>query len=126
MADQNRNQKQNRDNQQSSQPSGSQQQTGSPRRESQNEVQQTQGNRSSRDESLIDDDMTGSRSSSDRGRSGRESQSIANDRPESDRSRRDFSSDREADELGSETSEMSDETLEDDDDLGGSGGRSNR
>jgi hypothetical protein len=122
MADQNRNQKQSRDKQQSSRPSGSQQQTGSPRRDDQDEVQQTQGNRNSLNESLTDDDMTGSRSSSDRGRTSREPQSIANDRG-SEAGRRDFSSDREADELGTE---ISDDTLEDDDDFGGSGGRSNR
>jgi hypothetical protein len=124
MADQDRNPKQSRDKQQSSQLSGSPQQTGSPRRDNEKEVQQTQGNRNRRDESLIDDDMTGSRSSSDRGRTGREPQSIANDRgTEADRSRRDFSSDREADDLGSE---ISDDSLEDDDDFGSSGGRSNR
>jgi hypothetical protein len=124
MADSNRNQKQSRDKQQSSQPSRSPQQTGSPRRDNRDEVQQTQGNRNSRHESLIDDDMTGSRSSSDRGRTSREPQSIAHDSStEADRTRRDFSSDREADELGSE---ITDDTLEDDDDFGGSGGRSNR
>lgn len=120
MADQNRNQ--------SSQKSGQQRSAQSPSRpDNESEMQQTQGNRNNQSDSLRADDMTSDRSSpSERGRSNLDTASMADDRGAgADRARRGFSGEREGDELGREINEEID--LEDsDEDLGGSGGRSNR
>jgi|SRR5688572_6376173 len=117
MADQKRNQ-QNRGQQQSSQDS-----QGSQRRDNIRDVQQTQGNRSPRDEALRDDEQEGMEST-ERGRSTREPSSVAHDRLR-DSDRRSFSQDRESDELGSELERESGISDSDEEDTFGTG-RSNR
>jgi hypothetical protein len=121
MADQNRNQ--------SNQQNPSRGQQSSPRREDQGNTQQTQGTQGNQGESFRDNDMEGT-GSTDRGRSTREPASVADDRgPGGDRQRRDVSSnregDRESDQLGSET-DIDSNLSEDDEDMGGGTGRSNR